>query len=130
MSLTESPVLSRMRLACARACWFMYRNNRGAGKMASGNFVRYGLANDSKALGDVLKSGDLIGWRPVLITADMVGKTIAQFASVEVKREGWRPDGSSEYNAQVAWLQLVQSSGGYACITNDPADIDAAARFT
>lgn len=33
-------------------------------------------------------SSDLIGWTPVVITADMVGKTVAIFTALEVKTPG------------------------------------------
>jgi hypothetical protein len=91
---------------------------------ATGRLVRYGIANDSKQLGDRLKSGDLIGWRPVIITPDMVGKVIAQFVSVENKAEDWTPpprDTKDEAAAaQYRWADLVNSEGGYAVFVNDP----------
>ena len=74
MSASESNVTSLGRLAAVKKRWRLWRNQRGAGKLDSGNYVRFGLANDSKALGDKLKSGDYIGWRPVIITPGMVGK--------------------------------------------------------
>jgi len=92
--------------------------------MESGNYVRYGLANDSKQLGDQLKSGDLIGWRMVVIDASMVGKCIAQFVSVECKSGDWTPppvDTKDEAAAaQYRWAELVNSEGGYAIFINDP----------
>jgi hypothetical protein len=95
--------------------------------MDSGNFIRYGLANDSKVLGDMLKSGDLIGWRPVVITADMVGKVIAQFISVECKSSDWQPpplDTKDEAAAaQYRWAKLVNDEGGYAVFITDPAQL-------
>lgn len=124
MSASESNVSSRTRLAAVAKHWRLWRNNRGAGKLENGNFVRWGLANDSKKLGDVLKSGDLIGWRPVLITADMVGKQIAQFVSVETKAEDWRPPPldtkDEDARAQYRWAELVNREGGYAVFVNDP----------
>lgn len=129
----ESPIQQQIRVRAARRGWLLFRNNRGAGKLllpgGLSRFLRWGLANDSKKLGDAIKSGDLVGGRPIVITADMVGKTILQFASVEVKKEGWRPDGSLEYCAQVQWMKLIEDHGGFAIITNDPADIDRAASF-
>lgn len=87
----------------------------------NGQPIRFGLANDSKALGDVLKSGDLIGWRPVVITPDMVGKTLAQFVSVENKSEGWTPQPNDKHEiAQRKWAELVNSEGGYAVFISDP----------
>lgn len=124
MSASESNVTSRGRLAAVKKRWRLWRNQRGAGKLESGNYVRFGLANDSKAIGDTLKSGDYIGWRPVVITADMVGKVIAQFVSVEFKAEDWMPPPIDTTDlhaaAQYRWAELVNREGGYAVFVSDP----------
>lgn len=124
MGDSESNIQARTRLAAVAKHWRLWRNPRGAGKMESGNFIRYGLANDSKKLGDTLKSGDLIGWRPVVITADMVGKVLAQFVSVECKSADWTPPPLDTKDkaaaAQYRWAMLVNREGGYAVFINDP----------
>lgn len=114
----EARVQSEVRLAAAKSGRYLFRNNRGAGKMASGTFVRYGLANDSKQLGDEFKSGDLIGWQPLVIRPEMVGRVVAQFLSVECKRRNWKPSNSLEDMAQNKWAALVNAQGGRAIITN------------
>lgn len=116
----EGEVQQRVRLGAARSGRLLWRNNRGAGKMASGSFVRYGLANDSKALGDAVKSADTVGIEPTLITPEMVGTTIGKFLSVEVKREGWHYSGTLEECAQMQWAAIVNAAGGKAIITSDP----------
>jgi hypothetical protein len=127
MSASESNVSSRTRLAAVAKHWRLWRNNRGAGKLKNGNFVRWGLANDSKKLGNKLKSADLIGWRPVIITPDMVGKVIAQFVSVETKAEDWTPPPldtkDADAAAQYLWADLVNREGGYAVFINDPTKL-------
>lgn len=127
MAHSESNVQSRTRLVAAAKrpwLWRLWRNNRGAGMMESGNYVRYGLANDSPELNKRLKSADLIGWRQVLITPDMVGKVIAQFVSVESKAEDWTPPPvdtvDQDIIAQRNWADLVNREGGYAVFVNDP----------
>lgn len=124
MSASESNIQARTRLAGVAKRWRLWRNQRGAGKLESGNYVRFGLANDSKQIGDVLKSGDLIGWRPVLITPDMVGKIVAQFVSVECKEEDWTPPPLDTKDkaaaAQYRWATLVNREGGYAVFINNP----------
>lgn len=121
---SESNIQARTRLAAVKKHWRLWRNQRGAGKLESGNYIRFGLANDSKKLGDKLKSGDLIGWRPVIITADMVGKCLAQFVSVECKAEDWTPPPADTKDlaaaAQYLWADLVNREGGYAVFVNDP----------
>lgn len=114
---SESRVQSELRLESARKQKYLFRNNRGAGKLASGNFVRYGLANDSKKLGDVIKSADLVGLEKILITHEMAGTIIGRFLSVEVKHEDWKYSGTIEENAQIAWAALINAQGGRAIIT-------------
>lgn len=116
----EGLVQQNVRLAAARSGRLLWRNNRGAGKMASGTFVRYGLANDSKGLGDAVKSADLIGIEPVVVTLNMVGSVIGRFLSVEVKRSGWKFSGTLEECAQIQWAKIVEAKGGNAIITRSP----------
>ena len=127
MSASESNVQSRIRLAATGLRWRLWRNNRGAAKTDAGSHIRFGLANDSKTLGDTLKSGDLIGWRPVLITPDMVGRVIAQFVSVECKSEDWHPPNPDTCNshdaAQYRWANLVNKEGGHAVFITDPKQL-------
>lgn len=113
--MTESRILSEIRLAAARLKWKLWRNNRGAAKTETGSYVRFGLANDSAALGRELQSADLVGWRVVTITPDMVGQRIAQFVSVEVKT----PTGHIE-PGQYRWADLVNREGGHAIFATSP----------
>lgn len=115
---SEAFVQSLIRLEAARAVppCFLWRNNIGAGKLSSGSFVRWGLANDSRKLNERLKSGDLIGIRSMVVTPAMVGHRFGQFVSRECKREEWKYSGSLEENAQLAWATLINSLGGDAQI--------------
>lgn len=110
----ESDVQNSVRIAASRAGWRLFRNNRGAGKLDNGNFVRFGLANDSSAVDKIIKSHDLIGIRPVLITSDHVGHIIGQFVSLEIKRPDWKYSGSEREVAQLKWAQLITALGGYS----------------
>lgn len=64
-------------------------------------------------------SADLIGWRTLTVTSDMVGKPIAQFLSIEIKTPTGRvrPD-------QQNWLEQVTLSGGHAIIARAVSDTD------
>ena len=115
---SEEYVQSKIRLEAAQLGIYLFRNNNGAGKMESGNFVRFGLGNDSPQLNKQLKSGDLIGIRKRLIVAKDVGSYIGQFISREVKRTTWKYSGSAEEIAQVKWATLINSQGGDAKIVN------------
>lgn len=115
----EAYASSVIRLAAARhPDWTLWRNNVGVLFDKNGRPVRYGLANESAAQNEVLKSSDFIGWRRVIITPDMVGKVIAQFVSPEAKREGWTFNPSDPHEAaQAAWHDLVNRDGGLGFFT-------------
>lgn len=115
---SEADVQAHIRLLASRAGGRLWRNSVGAGILAeSGSFVRWGLANDTSAMNKQVKSGDLIGIIPVLITAEHVGTVIGQFVSREVKREGWTYKGGPHEEAQQRWIDLVRSLGGDAAFT-------------
>lgn len=112
---SEARVQALVRLESARKGVYLWRNNVGAGKLAGGGFIRWGLANDSNILNARLKSADLIGIRKRLITHADVGTHIGQFVSREIKQEGWKYDPTDKKeNAQMAWALLVSAQGGDA----------------
>lgn len=128
ISRSEAYVQSAIRLEAPQRGVYLWRNNVGAGanvqlkdlcdecRMKTRRPIRWGLGNDSKALNETIKSADLIGLKPVLITADMVGTIIGKFFSRECKREDWNYSGTMEENAQLAWAALINSLGGDAKI--------------
>lgn len=112
--LSEAALQNQYRFKMGIEGGILWRNNVGALLDERGVPVRYGLANESKAMNEVFKSGDLIGIRPVKITADMVGTTIGQFVSAEMKHGGWQYTGTPREKAQRNWIDLVRSMGGEA----------------
>jgi hypothetical protein len=114
MSRGEDYVQSVVRLHAPTIGETLWRNNVGVLIDATGRPVRFGLANDSPKLNAALKSGDLIGWRTVTITPEMVGARIAQFISRECKHEGWEYTGRDREAAQAAWLRMINAAGGDA----------------
>lgn len=111
---SETYLQSMVRLEAARKGIKLWRNNVGVLLNEKGTPVRYGLANDSKRLNEIVKSGDLIGWRPILITQAHLGHTIAQFLSRECKRSNWTYSGTAHEIAQLKWAQAVNADGGDA----------------
>jgi len=111
---SESFVQDQQRLFASQCGARVWRNNVGAFKPETGGFVRYGLCNDTKALNKQLKSSDLIGIRPVLITPERVGTTIGQFVALEVKESNWKWRNTEREQAQLRYISLVASLGGFA----------------
>jgi hypothetical protein len=112
--LHESAVQSRVRLEASQKGLVLWRNNVGVLPNDAGVPVRFGLANDSQAVNRSVKSGDLIGIRPLVVTPALVGATIGQFVSREIKPTGWRYKGTEREAAQLKWADLVLSLGGDA----------------
>lgn len=126
---SESNVQARVRLHAASQGVHLWRNNSGAGCVVdpkklcfqcerhARSFIRWGLGNDSPNLNAVVKSADLIGWRPRVITAGMVNLTIAQFVSRECKKVGWTYKGTPEEVAQNRWHSMILAAGGDSAFT-------------
>jgi len=112
---SEAAVQNRIRLEASRAGARVWRNNVGAMLTEDGSFVRYGLANDSQQMNARIKSSDLIGLKPVLITPEHIGQVLGVFIAREVKPGGWRYTGTPRELAQLRFLELVASIGGDAC---------------
>ncbi|ATV25102.1 hypothetical protein [Pectobacterium phage PEAT2] len=108
----EARVQDEARLLASKMGWRLFRNNVGVLKDERGVPVRYGICNDSPAMNKRIKSSDLIGIRPVVITQDMVGSTIGQFVAREVKKAGWKYKGTEHEKAQLAFGTLVIGLGG------------------
>jgi hypothetical protein len=100
--MREQSIMQRVQLEATRKGWRVFRNNVGCLMDQRGVPVRYGL---------MVGSGDLIGWRPVTITPEMVGQTLAQFVSLEVKG----PRGVVS-EAQQRWAGMVERAGGLAIV--------------
>lgn len=83
----------------------MYRAKGGERVILGARFVEFGLFKGS---------GDGIGWAPVVVTPDMVGKTVAVFLSVETKAGK-----GAATEEQQTWRDNVRRAGGIAIITND-----------
>jgi len=112
---SELDILNAVRLEASEKGARLWRNNVGATYASDGRFIRYGLANDSEQLNKVLKSSDLIGIQPTLITEKHVGKIIGVFLCREIKHASWKfAPGNKRDAAQLAWINLINRLGGDA----------------
>jgi len=85
------------------------RNSIGVARDRSGNTIRFGLFGAGGA--------DIIGFKSVIVTPEMVGEKLAIFLAVEVKNESGRvrPE-------QKRFLDVVSDAGGIAGIVRSPED--------
>jgi len=113
--MRESAVSSHIRLDAAQLGNDLWRNNTGSLPDQNGRWIRYGLCNDSKEINEIVKSSDLIGPTPTLITQEMVGHILGVFTGIESKPTGWRliPSDKRGY-AQKNFHDIVLRAGGYA----------------
>ena len=106
---SEQTIQQNIRLALGtRPDLRLFRNNTGTLKDQHGRPVQFGLCKGS---------ADLIGWRTVTITPDMVGQQVAVFTSIEVKT----PTGKLRPEQQ-QWLNVVQANGGIAGVARSVMD--------
>lgn len=100
----------------AKACQLgfrLFRNNSGALLDKRGIPVRFGLANESKAMNLKLKSSDLIG----------IYRKTGQFTAFECKEPDWKYTGTEREVAQKAFIDLVLKDGGIAAFIKDPEEL-------
>ena len=103
----EAYVQNKIRLAIWSGDVRLFRNNTGALLDMQGRLVKFGLCKGSS---------DLIGFRSITITPDMVGQKIAVFSAIEVKDKG---------NATVDqknFINIINNAGGYAGVAKNVND--------
>jgi hypothetical protein len=91
----------------------LWRNNCGQMQAKNGQWVRYGIANPG--------GSDLIGYLPVIITAEHVGRTLAVFVAIEAKSSDGRlrPE-------QQQFLKVASELGAIVCVAKSEADAEMA----
>ena len=100
--MNEIELQNRIRLAISVPSTRMFRNNVGCIEGKDGRRVTFGLCKGSS---------DLIGFKAVTITPDMVGQSIAVFTAIEVKT----PTGRISPE-QKRFTEMVNSFGGIGAI--------------
>lgn len=118
MPVSESNIMRAMMLACSENGATVFRHNVGlgwSGRLISHTPEKTILANARPLHAGLQRgAGDIIGWKTVTITPDMVGKQIAVFASIEAKTKSGKPS-----QEQTNWIGAVRKAGGFAGIARD-----------
>lgn len=120
---SEAEVQAAVRIEASVKGARLWRNNVGVLKDLRGIPVRYGLCNDSKAVNEKIKSADLIGIRPTVITSVHLGKIVGVFLSREVKAQSWKYTSTDREKAQLKWAALINTLGGDARIVTGVGSI-------
>jgi len=89
----------------------LFRNNRGLFLTLDGKRkVRAGLDADG--------ASDLVGYKSIIITPEMVGKKIAVIAAVEIKKPGLKPTPK-----QKNFLRIIKEAGGISGVARCAEDV-------
>lgn len=114
--ISQSERLNRIRIHASENDSRLFRNNVGEAWTGKSRWIEYLgrkifeiIAPQRIKFGLTEGSSDLIGWKTIVITEDMVGKKIAVFRAVEEKTG---KDTLSEEQAR--FLNQVSISGGIA----------------
>lgn len=105
MGKKETPVQNEIREALSDIDVINWRNNVGGLYDKRGRFVKFGLCTGSS---------DTIGIHAVVITPEMVGKTVGVFVGCEVKAPGAPPPDDD----QIKFRNFIASCGGISFIAH------------
>lgn len=106
--MTEADIQNSIRLAISNGPIRLWRNTVGNYELKDGRRIRAGLATGSP---------DLIGFKSVYVSPDMIGKRVALFAGVEVKSESGRL-----HPEQERFLQMLAEAGAISGVARSVED--------
>jgi hypothetical protein len=127
--MSEHELQQRLLLALGRGDTRLFRNNVALAWVGQSQAIRQPVTLRLNPGDTVIRharplhaglcpgSADLVGWRTITITPEMVGQQVAVFASIEVKAPRGRV--SPE---QVAWDATVRRAGGLSGIARSIDD--------
>ncbi len=130
--MLETPILKRILRRCSRGAARLFRTNVALAWVGNNpiKFTHQQVITVNK--GDVLiRNGrrlqvgikgwsDLTGWRKIVITKDHMGKTIAQFIAIEVKRPGKKLS-----EDQLNFGRMISDAGGLFGVAHSPEEAAA-----
>jgi hypothetical protein len=122
--VSERAIQNEILLAASAAGWTLFRQNVGVGWQGKHTRLPDGsiLIQDPRPLhaGLCTGSSDLIGWRPILIGTEHVGRIIAQFIGIEVKTPKGR-----ESKEQAHFREVANAAGGLVVVARGVEDLPA-----
>ena len=104
--MKETNLQQLIRVEASKLGLVLSRNNSGSFENKMGRRVKFGLFNPG--------GSDLIGFQPMIVTQEMVGKNIAVFTAIEVKQPGKKPT-----KEQQNFIDFVNKNGGIAFVCED-----------
>lgn len=124
----ETKLQRNIMVAMSQAGATVFRNETGnfwTGRIIHKDKQTVTLANAQMIPCGLCKgSSDIVGWKPVTITPDMVGKKVAVFIGVEVKTPQGRVSKEQEQ-----FIEHVNKKGGIAGVARSVQDaLDLLAR--
>jgi hypothetical protein len=118
--MSEGDNQANIMLALGRGATRLFRNHVGQGW--TGKFARtegpFTILLEARrcTFGLCVGSSDLVGWKTVTITPDMVGQRVALFTAIEVKRN----TGGVTSEDQSKFVTAVRMAGGLAGVARNP----------
>jgi len=116
VATTENNITKKIMLTMSRLGSRLFRVNTG--RAYAGRAKRIAGSRDYVifqarhiTMGLTTGGSDLIGWTPIEITQEMVGKTVAVFSAVEVKTPKRKAT-----QKQLQFIERVTQAGGFACV--------------
>lgn len=108
--MKESDFMRQVMIRATNEGARVFRNQVGRYQLLDGTYISSGLC---------VGSSDLIGWKTVQVTPEMVGKKMAVFVAIECKSDNGRLT-----TEQKNFIETVLNSGGIAFVVR-PSDTGA-----
>lgn len=121
MAASEMGIVRQILLAFSRGANRLFRQNVGVGWVGKVVYQKQNelLLQNARPLHAGLCEGssDLIGWKSVEVTPEMVGRRLAVFVAVEVKSQFGRVT-----EEQTTFLDAVNRAGGIGIVARSVED--------
>lgn len=121
MVTPEAKASLQVKLAANLQGCRLLKNNTGVAYDKNDRPIFFGLGNDKKKKkGDknVIRTPDWVGWHNMVITEEMVGKTVPVFMAIDAKKLGFKHKESYHINTreygQNNFFQRVINANGIA----------------